>query len=706
MHQPIHTSASPTNQPAQPRQYALVGGVFVLLAIWLTYPQIRYLGTALVGGTIAQADGWQKVWNLWWVHTALTSQQDLLYSYHLFFPQGASLGFQPIDLTNALLTLPVLFTAGPLTAYGVAAILGFALSGWLGWMLALRLTHSMPAALIAGGIIAAAPQHVAHFFDGQIEHVALQWVVLFFLVLVHAAHKPTWTSGLWVAISATLVIYTNFYHALFVALASGIWLLHWLITQREQRWHSLRPLLIALPLVMLLILPLLPSVLTGKTQSSRQGQHWQAQAENFSVDAIDLLLPSANHPLWGSVVKPYQASLHPKSANWIVTPGYVALILAIVGAVTAWVESRIWAIMYLVLWGYALGPTLHIGGVATGIPLPYALINDLPIINFAYRLPQALLIGLVPLALLAGYGTRTLLAHTAGWRRVGVMAVLGGGMLLEAAPPTMTIWHDDTPPAYATLHDAPGALLVLPFQQGAVAQKSILLQAQMRHTRPIIGGYVPRLPDYPFADTPLVRQLQQLTCDPDAAHQPAAIQAIDDLPSAYGISHVVLQLDQLSPRKQRCAVYLLETVMGLEPSLVLGDDTLAIYPVPGELATTFLFADGSWFLEADGKGQTWRWMGEQGKLLLVNTGDTPRTGVVEMHMESYQHARPLALRLDDQHLGEITIQRASRVYMLPVRMDKGQHQLELSAPTDFDPPAHRAISVVLKEAILRQGGGE
>ena len=96
------------------RTYGPPAALYLLLAVWITWPQAALLGQAVVGGPIAEADGWQKVWNMWWFRTALAGLDDPLTTRLLFWPQGASLGFQPIDISNALLALPVLLTAGPL----------------------------------------------------------------------------------------------------------------------------------------------------------------------------------------------------------------------------------------------------------------------------------------------------------------------------------------------------------------------------------------------------------------------------------------------------------------------------------------------------------------------------------------------------------------------------------------------------------------
>ncbi|NJN68077.1 MAG: hypothetical protein HC884_15885 [Chloroflexaceae bacterium] len=705
-------SSEPPARPRWlPRPDKLALGFYLALALWLTWPQVLVLGDALVGGPVAQADGWQKVWNLWWVRTALLNGQTPFSTDRLYWPQGVSLGFQPIDITNALLTLPVLLGWGPLAAYGVSAILGFALSGWLTYRLTRRVTQSLAGALLAGVVVEAAPQHLAHFLDGQLEHVSLQWSVLYVLVLVRATDRPTLARGFWLAFSASLVVYTSFYHALFLALLTAAWLSYHLVALRQGRqvWRLLRPWLLALPLLALLLAPLLPHTLAGKTQAVRQQGHWQSQARHFRVDLVDGALPSAHHPLWGERVYAYQQRLHPRSAGWVVTPGYTALALAAAGLALNWRTARRWGLLVAILVGYAYGPALQVGGIDTGIPLPYALIAEMPVVNFAYRLPHALLIALVPFAVLVAFGVRSVMGrlqpHRASRRMLFAALLLAS--LVETAPPAMRCWKDDTAPVYGALREQPGALLVIPFTEGSLPLKSMLLRSQMTHGRPVVGGYVPRIPRYPFLDLPLLDELRTLTCQSTTALQRSTRLPLRELLASYGITQVVVHPEYLSREEADCAHHLLEEVLGLAPSPTLdsGDGgTVRVYDAPGQPATAFVFPDRSWTLEYN-DAESWRWMGEEGRFFLVNHTASDRHFALHLPMESFLHARPLDISVDQSHHSTIEVQRPIRHYAFLVPAGPGQHEIRLAAPTDPDPSTQREVSVVVKDVWLSELDG-
>jgi hypothetical protein len=677
--------------------------LFLLLAVWVTWPQALVLGEALVGGPIAQTDGWQKVWNMWWVREALTQNKPLFHSDMVYWPQGAPLGLQPIDVTNSLLALPVLLAWGPLAGYGVAAILGFALSGWLMYLLALRTTSSWPGALVAGIIVEMSPQHLGHFIDGQLEHVAIQWAVLYMLALFCTTRNPTLLNCLWLAFSTVLVLYTTFYHALFLALMTVGWLLYHMVVSR-QVWPIIRPWLVILPIVVLLILPLMPSIITARFQALRQGEHWQRQAQFFRVDLVDLALPNAYHPLWGETVYAYQQTLHPRSDSWVVAPGYLTMVLAAAGLLLKWRYTRRWGLLLGIMLCYALGSSLRVGGINTGIPLPYALIADLPIIDFAYRLPRALLIGSIPLAVLAAAGVQAVSEQLQGKRGARLWPwVCLGVCLFELAPPRMHVFYPDTAPIYSELRDMPGALLVAPMFSGDLAYQSASLRDQMVHERPIVGGYIARPLEYPFIEhVPLVKQIRDNQCtfdDNDVQDKATIWNAL----AAYDVTQIVLHRERFARQAEyQCIKTLLEEEIGLAPSVIAG--SVAIYDIPAVSPRPFLFIGEGWedreYREAQ-EAQDWRWMSEQGEIYLMNPGTHSRTFELRLHMESFQHARPLHMTLDQEFLGRIEVQRAIRHYTILMTLEPGDHLLRLTAPADPDPISPRTISLVVKDMSIR-----
>ncbi len=679
------------------RHHLAAAGALLALAVWLTWPQAAVLGEAIVGGPIARSDGWQNVWALWWVRHALFTGQNPLYTDLLFWPEGVHFGFQTLTITNALISLPVLLPFGAVAAYGVAGLLNLALAGGMTYVLALRLTGSWPGALAAGLLLAAAPSHLARFMDGQ-HHMALHWIALYALALWYTTQRPSWRSGLWLVPWLTLIVYTSWYQALYMVLFTAAWFLYHAVAQRRF-WSLLRPWVVALPLVLLLVSPLLAGFVAGQDVAGRGAAHFRTRADLYRVDLTELLLPSANHPLWGAPVSAYQEWLHPRSASWIAAPGYTLLALALLGLVLAWRQARLWGLLAGVLLLYSLGATLRVAGFDTGVPLLFQLVTALPGATFGHRLSTAAVVALVPLAVAAAFGLRELHARLStrafGLVCAGVLLVA----LIELAPPDMLVLRDDTAPLYADLRGGEDALLIVPPNDNTLSGQSSSLRAQMIHERPIVGGYVARPPDYAFYRSAApFKQLRGLDCQPQAIIPPTARAARSAL-NHYAIGQVVLHAEHLSPDELACARLWLEDTLKLEAARSEGPVT--VYDVPEIIAEPFLFLDRGWFDIERNSERLWRWMTDRGLIYLVNPTAEPQLFAIRLDLESYQHTRPVTLRFDERVLGELLVTPGqTRVYEFVVWAAPGQHQLRLEAPDEEDPAANRAISISIQGATL------
>lgn len=159
-----------------------------------------------------------------------------------------------------------------------------------------------------------------------------------------------------------------------------------------------------------------------------------------------------------------------------------------------------------------LGPELKIAGWLTSLPLPYALIQDLPGIRSGQRPNHMAVMVSLSLSALVAWGvvvvqqmlTRRVLC-VRGWHiAVGLIVLVAG---VDGYAGTHTIVERPMHPFYATLPPPDGALM--PLLLYININRSENLTAQMGHGWPIIGGYVARPPTYPFARyTPGVREIQ------------------------------------------------------------------------------------------------------------------------------------------------------------------------------------------------------
>lgn len=184
---------------SRPLRHLLILLGYLALALWLTWPAGIYLRDAYFtsGNNIFffpdTPDAPQNIWNFWWVGRALAGGQNPFFTPLLYYPQGVQMLLQTLNIVAIGLTLPANWLLGPLAAYNLAAILGVALTGYFGFLLARAFAPGTAGPLLAGALLTACPLHIAKLDSGQLNFVSVQWLVLFMLsaVWLVTPRRPT-----------------------------------------------------------------------------------------------------------------------------------------------------------------------------------------------------------------------------------------------------------------------------------------------------------------------------------------------------------------------------------------------------------------------------------------------------------------------------------------------------------------------------------
>lgn len=700
---------------------------YLALTLAVFAPVLPRLAGALPGGPVAQVDAWQNVWNLWWVQRALAGLESPFYTTLLYHPHGTGLYLQTLNASNGLLALPVTALFGPVAGYNAALLAAFVLCGLGAYLLALRVSGSRLAAFVGGAIFAFSPFHLTKAWDGQLEQVALQWCAFYALFLLRAAEDLRRRDALLAGLFLALIGYTSWYYLLFFAVYTALFALIWLAAARS--WPARRAvaaqLILAGAIGALLLLPILAPALrdvaggAGATAAAEPlgderladegaGDEGLDLVKIHSANLYDFFLPSGLHPLWGEAVERLVRGWHPYIAAWNVSLGYTAIALACLAflpvrraadpdeaphrAETGWR----WGAIGLAALALALGPELQVGALRTGVPLPYALLSGLPGVDIARRPSHFVVITVLMLAPLAALGLRGLLARLPARRRPLLVGLVAALLAAEYLPPAWPLLRSEPHPYYWQLRGAEGALADLPPRQESPAS----LEAQLVHQRPILGGFVSRLPVYTFADeAPGVRQLWRGAPDESpllAAGPDDALVALN----AYAIRHVVVHWDALTERRRRAMQAALNQVLpGVAP--VYADGRLSAYRVPDAPVRPFAYFGGGWNeRERDGE-RHWRWMRAEGEIVLVNPTEAPQAVALELAAQAFARPRDVRIALDGVDLGVWrvgveTTPRALRLLLAP-----GEHRLVLRAPAERAPGDARPLSIVLVGAALR-----
>lgn len=130
---------------------------------------------------------------------------------------------------------------------------------------------------------------------------------------------------------------------------------------------------------------------------------------NFSADLLAMFVPPTTSTLFGNL-SANVLTAHDLTGSMAaqVFLGYLPLGLAMLGLVVT-TRSRFWGISGLLFAVFALGPALQVNGPQPGWWLPYALIENLPVVKIMRSPDRFIVITMLCLAFCASYGLRWLI---------------------------------------------------------------------------------------------------------------------------------------------------------------------------------------------------------------------------------------------------------------------------------------------------------
>jgi hypothetical protein len=432
--------------------------LFSLLALLMTWPLARTLGSSVA----YPGDPYINSWILDWDYHATFHAPLSLFDANAFYPARDALAFSENLYGIALFLFP-LRAAGvtPIAAHNVAMLLGFALSGWVMFLLGREVTGSAGAGVAAGVFYAFVPFRFVHL--SHVQHVWGWPLPLMLYALLRHARAPSRRSALLFGAAFLLNGLANIHAFLFgsIALALAAALV------RPRAWRSL---VVATTAAMLLLLPFL---LPYRRASQRYGMERSAEETmHFSATPGDWLVAGGGTRVYKSLVR---EEVNPERRLF---PGALALALACAGllargrralakaAALAWVSLGFLGSLGLHTFFYRFLFAYVPGFRAIRVPARWAMV--------AY----------VGLAILVALGT-SLLARQRTWQAALVSLALL--VELRVAPIRWWLAVPDAPPVYAWLaQTGPHAVIELPINE-ADFEYLYLLRATAHH-RPIVNG--------------------------------------------------------------------------------------------------------------------------------------------------------------------------------------------------------------------------
>jgi len=283
---------------------------------------------------------------------------------------------------------------------------------------------------------------------------------------------------------------------------------------------------------------------------------WRSSAPG--IDVATLLMGQPFHPVWGGWWATVYQTLGVDLPERTATLGLVPLAMIVMRRrhLTAQDATRVWVGVLVVFGVWACGPYLAVAGANTGLLLPGILLQAVPIVSNARILSRAFVLVHLAVAILLALAltTRTPRSSSAN---LWVAALLGLELLAAPVPTSQIV----VPAVYRMLATMPaGAVLELPVgyrdgfgERGWLAHETLAYQTV--HRKPLVGGFVARLPPSLVAryeQNPFMRRLLDLSTAPPLAGVPTSCDAggLD----ALDVRYVILDRARATPALQRFVV--------------------------------------------------------------------------------------------------------------------------------------------------------
>jgi hypothetical protein len=458
---------------------------YVVLAAALTWPMVATF-TTKIGGDFG--DGFQNLWNFWWLKEAVTHLRNPFFTDHLRAPFGVTLVFQTFCLPDAIISLPLWLVLPPLGVYNSVVLWSFVLTGWGMYALIKDWTGSWLAAFFAGAAFMATPFHMAHALGHQ-HLVALGYLPLYLMFLHRIVRGGTWRDAALGGLSLAGAAFCSWYQLIF-AFGWSLGVFVYAAIAHRKAFVSLDFLKRALTLAAVFLLltgPLMLAMYLAARGEPIVGAH---DARWYSADLQSFFYPNARSA-WSHV------SMHWRywTGNSAENGDYLGYVLLALGAFGIWKSGlgRAYAVTGLIGALLSLGPSLHQGGrVSPEQDLPYAMLVKLvPGLDFSGVPVRFGLMAQGALVILAGLGLAALLERIPRPQQFALplTALAAALVLVEFWPEALptSVWPVPAPMADWAKSDEDFTVLDL-------TGDTRMLWNAIHHRHRCVGGYVTRAP--------------------------------------------------------------------------------------------------------------------------------------------------------------------------------------------------------------------
>ena len=378
-------------------------------------------------------------WFMGWTPYALGHAHTPLLTTHIDYPAGVNLMWNTAMIFPALVLWPVTALFGPLAATNLAITLALPLSGWVMYLLARRYVRSQLAAIVAGLLYGFSPWMISRS-NGEIHMTIAIFPPLALLALdeiLVRQRRSRWLvgAGLGVAAAAELLTSEEILALTVMLAALGIAVVaipHWRLIPARLPYAAQALGAAAVVFLVLAAYPLSVQFLGPlRVQGVLPDPYW--------TDIWAWFVPTR----W-QAVQFASAIAHQFMSRNINEEGgaYIGVPLILIGL---WATVRFWrrdivrvaSIVAVAASLLAMGDHLHIRGHATRVPLPFRVLEHLPILKNVSP-PRFTIFMYLMVALLLAIFVDWALANHGPLRVVGIGATVIALIALFPAVPYPT----------------------------------------------------------------------------------------------------------------------------------------------------------------------------------------------------------------------------------------------------------------------------
>ncbi len=473
-------------------RWLIVPAVFYGLVFFIMQP--LYIGNFSNGFYLDNGDGFQNVWNIWWVNHALFDlHTNPYFTNMLHVPEGISLIPQTLNPINALMAIVLLHVFGLslVQVVNFAVVFAFVFSGVTMFWFVKKLFGKYWVAIIAGALYTFSSYHFAHA-QGHLQLVTFEFVPLFFLAFWTLLEKMKYRYAVLAALSLFLVLLSDYYYLFWSVIVAGLWFAWCLFTKRIRiSVHLVKVMAVFATLAVALVGPLVYQLVHLSKIDPFQDAH---NSTLFSLNPVSVVIPGGSS-FFHSLTDAYTVHLQYLAESSVffgfgllalLLFAFIKLIIKKGRSTPGWVNF--WWVILFVFGILALGPHLQVGRhVFNSVPLPYYFLEKLvPTLQIS-GMPMRWIFVALFAAIIIG---SSVLARINIRSKKGMIVVI-----LFIVVSLFDLWPRQLPLTSPTYRPYVSTLKQLPY--GAVVDNGALTGSEQLYNqtltgKPIAFGYVTR----------------------------------------------------------------------------------------------------------------------------------------------------------------------------------------------------------------------